>query len=62
MIFHAGKKIFEERRIMWIAFRMILHRERVGMIAQTKLLDDVVGGAPRFYFATLRESIDRLMM
>ena len=41
---------------------MILHRERIGIIAQTKLLDDVVGRAPRFHLATLRETIDCLMM
>jgi len=39
-----------------------LHGESERIIAEPDLLDDVVGRAPRFHFATIAEAIDRLMM
>lgn len=41
---------------------MILHGERKWIIAQPDLLDDIVGRAPGFDFATVRQPIDRLMV
>jgi len=41
---------------------MILHSECEGIVAQSYLLDDVVGCAPRLHFKTSAHFIDRLMM
>src|SRR3954467_4640724 len=41
---------------------MILNSQRVRMIADAKLFDDVVRRAPCLHFATGGETIDRLMM
>ena len=41
---------------------MVLHSESEGILAQSYLLDDVIGCAPRFYFETGAQFIDCLMM
>ena len=41
---------------------MVLHSECEGVVAQSYLLDDVVGFAPRLHFKTSAQFIDRLMM
>ena len=41
---------------------MILHRQGEGIVAQFYLFDDIICGAPRFYFKTGTKLVDRLMM
>ena len=41
---------------------MILHRQGKGIVAQFYLFDDIICGAPRFYFKTGTKLVDRLMM
>src|SRR5260370_30072889 len=41
---------------------MVLHSESEGIVAQSYLLDDVIGCAPRLHFKTSAQFIDRLMM
>ena len=41
---------------------MILHRQGEGIVAQFYLFDDIIRGAPRFYFKTGTKLVDRLMM
>ena len=41
---------------------MVLHSESEGIVAQSYLLDDVIGCAPRLHFEPGAEFIDRLMM
>ena len=62
MTLHLHKEISEQRIVDLTALGMILHGQGVRIITETKLLDDVVGGAPRFHLASLREAIDRLMV
>ena len=41
---------------------MVLHSESEGIVAQSYLLDDVIGCAPRLHFETGAQFIDCLMM
>jgi hypothetical protein len=61
-VFHVRKEIVEERVVNLPALRVVLHGQSERMIAQAHLLNDVVGRAPRFNFATVGQSVDGLMM
>src|ERR1700704_4710810 len=59
---NSVEKIFEQPVVNVSALGMILNGKGEWMIAQTNLLDDVVGRAPGLDFETVRDAIDRLMM
>src|SRR6266446_5718230 len=59
---NSVKKILEKRAINFAALGMILDGHGKRIVAQSHLLDDVIGGAPRFHFETFTRAIDRLMM
>src|SRR6266403_1388048 len=59
---HLRDKIIEQLIINLSPFRMILHSESEGIVAQSYLLDDVIGCAPRLHFETGAQFIDCLMM
>src|SRR5205823_12922968 len=59
---HPRKEIIEQLIINLSTLGMVLDSESEGIIAQFHLLDDVIGGAPGFYFETSPQFIDCLMM
>jgi hypothetical protein len=56
------EEIFKQGIVNPTALGMILHSERKRIITQAHLLDDVIGQTPGFDLATVRQSINRLMM
>src|SRR6266487_1272531 len=59
---YPGNKIIEQLIINLSPLGMVLHAESEGIVAQSYLLDDVIGCAPRLHFETGAQFIDRLMM
>src|SRR5881392_2708768 len=59
---HLRDKIIEQLIINLSPLRMVLHSESEGIVAQSYLLDDVIGCARRLHFKTNAQFIDRLMM
>src|SRR5207253_7620950 len=55
-------KIIEQLIINFATLGMVLHCESKGIVAQSYLLDDVIGCTPRLDFKTGTQFIDRLMM
>ena len=62
MIAEARNKIGEEFFVTVATLGMVLHGQRERIIAEPDLLDDIVGGAPRFDLETVAEFIEGLMM
>src|SRR2546423_7410085 len=62
MIAEVRNKIGEQLLITIAPLGMILDGEREGIIAESHLLDDVIGGAPGFDLEAVPEFIEGLMM
>src|SRR6266568_1698115 len=59
---HPREEIIEQLIINLSSFGMVLHSKSEGIVAQSCLFDDVIGGAPRLHFETGAQFVNRLMM
>src|SRR5437764_12123167 len=56
------EEIIEQLIINLSTLGMVLHSKSEGIVAQSCLFDDVIGGAPRLHFETGAQFVNRLMM
>src|SRR6266699_2177694 len=59
---YPREEIIEQLIINLSSFGMVLHSKSEGIVAQSCLFDDVIGGAPRLHFETGAQFVNRLMM
>src|SRR5436309_11151024 len=59
---YPREEIIEQLIINLSTLGMVLHSKSEGIVAQSCLFDDVIGGAPRLHFETGAQFVNRLMM
>src|SRR5438094_139204 len=59
---YTREEIIEQLIINLSTLGMVLHSKSEGIVAQSCLFDDVIGGAPRLHFETGAQFVNRLMM